>query len=138
MTTAKDILIDFINFIFGIIIIGLSILYFISGDNFENFRRILQSLVPLAILAVIFLVNLKLWREKAKKKEREGNLDLTLQLTFSDKLKSDVFLFLLPAAALSVAFVANHKVSLTDILEALAVFIIAYLWQKWLFGKEKM
>jgi hypothetical protein len=135
---AKDILIDFINFVFGIIIIGLAILYFIAGDNFENFRRILESLAPLAVLAVIFLINLKLWREKAKKKEREGNLELTLQLSFIDKLKSDIFLFILPAAVLGVAFVINKKVGPTDVLEALVVFVVAYLWQKWLFGKEKM
>ncbi|MDD5527396.1 MAG: hypothetical protein PHO56_00245 [Patescibacteria group bacterium] len=136
MVSAKDMLINFINFVFAILIIGLSIIYFIAGDNFENFRRILEALVPLAVLALIFLINLKLWREKAKKKEREGNLGLTLQLTFSDKLKSDIFLFLLPAAVLLTAFIANKKVGLADILGALAVFIIAYLWQKWLFGKE--
>jgi len=138
MATAKDILIDFINFIFAVTIIGLAILYFIAGNNFENFRRVLEALAPLAVLVMIFLVNLKLWREKAKKKEREGNLDLTLQLTFVDKLKSDIFLFLLPAAVLLVAFIVNQRVGLVDILEALAVFIVAYLWQKWLFGKEKM
>jgi hypothetical protein len=138
MTTAKDLLIDFINFSFAVIIIGLSILYFIAGDNFENFRRVLESLVPFGGLAVLFLVNLKFWREKAKKKEREGNMEITLQLNFFDKLKSDFVLFLLPAVILLIAFAANKKISLTDIFEALAVFIIAYLWQKWLFGKEKM
>jgi hypothetical protein len=137
MTTAKDIMIDFINFIFAILIIGAAILYFIAGDNFDNFRRVLESLAPLAILALIFLINLKLWREKAKKKEREGNMDLTLRLTFVDKLKSDVFLFALPAVVLLSAFVFNKKVGLADILGALIVFIIAYFWQKWLFGKEK-
>ncbi|MDD4902547.1 MAG: hypothetical protein PHE24_05430 [Patescibacteria group bacterium] len=138
MLSAKDIAIDFINFIFGIIIIGLTILYFISGDNFANFRRILESLAPLAVLAIIFLVNLKLWRVQAKKKEREGNMDLTLQLAFTDKLKSDMFLFLLPAVVLSIAFIINKKVGTIDVLEALAVFVIAFLWQKWLFSKERM
>jgi hypothetical protein len=138
MTTAKDLLIDFINFVFAIIIIGLAILYFISGDNFENFRRILESMAPLAVLGVIFLINLKFWREKQKKKEREGNMDLVLQLTFIDKLKSDVFLFLIPAAVLLIAFAANKTVGPTDILAALTVFALAYFWQKWLFGKEKM
>ncbi|HTX87006.1 MAG TPA: hypothetical protein VMC41_02995 [Candidatus Nanoarchaeia archaeon] len=135
---AKDILIDFINFIFAIVIIGLAILYFIAGDNFENFRRVLESLAPLAILGIIFLINLKFWREKEKKKEREGDLDLNLRLTFIDKLKSDAFLFLIPAAVLLLAFLANKSVGLADILAAAVVFIIAYLWQRWLFGKERM
>jgi len=138
MITAKDILIDFINFIFAVIVIGLSIIYFIAGDNFDNFRRLLESLAPLAVLGVIFLINLKLWREKAKKKEREGNMDVTLRLTFIDKLKSDIFLFLLPAVSLSLAFIINKVVGITDIVVALAVFAVAYFWQKWLFSKEKL
>lgn len=138
MTTAKDILIDFLNLVFTLVIVGLSILYFIAGDNFENFKRILESLVPLGILAILFLINLKIWREKAKKKEREGNMDIIIKLTFFDKLKSDIFLFLLPAGLLAIAFFANGKVGLIDILEASMVFVLSYFWQKWLFSKEKM
>ena len=137
MTTAKDIFIDFINFAFGVIIIGLAIMYFIVGDNLENFRRTLESLAPLAFLAVIFMINLKFWREKAKKRERESNLELTLQLSFFDKLKSDIFLFLLPAVMLAIAYFANGTVGVIDIIEAGAVFGLAYIWQKWLFGKER-
>lgn len=138
MTTAKDILIDFINFVFVIVIIGLSILYFIAGDNFENFKRILESLVPFGFLIIFFLINLKLWREKVKKRDREGNMDIHLRLTYIDKLKSDLVVFLMPASILLISFLINKKVGLADILEAAAVFVLAFLWQKWLFSKEKM
>jgi hypothetical protein len=137
MTTAKDIFIDFLNLVFTLVIVGLSILYFIASDNFENFKRILESLVPFGVLAIFFLVNLKIWREKAKKKEREGNMDITIRLTFIDKLKSDLILFLVPAAVLLVAFFIKKSVGLIDIFEALIVFIIVFLWQKWLFSKER-
>jgi hypothetical protein len=136
--SAKDILIGFINFIFAILVVFGAIFYFISGDNFVTFRHILESLAPFALLALVFLINFKFWREKAKKKEREGNLDLTLRLTFIDKFKSDVFLFLLPVVSLAIAFIVNRGIGKTDILSASAIFIIAYLWQKWLFSKEKM
>jgi hypothetical protein len=136
--SAKDILIGFINFIFAILVVFGAIFYFISGDNFVTFRHVLESLAPFALLVLVFLINLKLWREKAKKKEREGNLELTLRLTFVDKLKSDVFLFLLPVVSLSISFMANKVIGTTDVLSALAIFIIAYLWQKWLFSKERM
>jgi hypothetical protein len=136
--SAKDILIGFINFIFAILIVFGAVFYFIAGDNFVNFRHFLESLAPLAVLVLFFLINLRLWQEKAKKKEREGNLDITLRLSFTDKLKSDIFLFSLPAASLLIAFIANRAVGTSDVLSALAVFLIAYLWQKWLFSKEKM
>lgn len=138
MTTAKDIFIDFLNFVFGIVIVGLSILYFIAGDNFENFKRTLESLIPFGFLGIFFLVNLKLWREKAKKKEREGNMDITIRLTFIDKLKSDLVLFIVPATILLIAFFVKKRLGLIDVFEASSAFAIVYIWQKWLFSKEKM
>jgi uncharacterized membrane protein YbhN (UPF0104 family) len=138
MTTAKDIIIDFINLIFFLIIVGLTIIYFIAGDNFDNFRRFLESLAPFGGLSILFLLNFKFWREKAKKKEREGNFDLTLRLNFMDKLKSDIFIFSLPASSLLIIFIASGKVGIVDILAAGVVFILAYFWQKWLFSKERM
>jgi len=137
MTTAKDMIIDFINFAFGVIIIGLTILYIIAGDNFENFKRFMETLVPFGCLAILFLINLKLWRLRVKKKEREGNLEITLQLTYFDKLKSDFFVFFLPASVLLIAYFSNGRIISTDIIEALIVFILAFLWQKWLFSKER-
>jgi hypothetical protein len=136
--SAKDLLIDFINFIFLIIIIGLTIIYFIAGDNFAFFKTLMESLMPFGGLGILFLINLKFWRERSKKKEREGNLDLTLHLTFFDKLKSDLFLFLLPVCFLLVAFIVNGKVGLIDNIEAGIIFAIAYFWQKWLFSKERL
>jgi putative flippase GtrA len=137
MTTAKDMIIDFINFSFGVIIIGLVILYFIAGDNFENFKRFMETLAPFIGLAILFLINLKMWRLRARKKEREGNLEITLQLAYFDKLKSDFFVFLLPISLLLISRFSNGRITLTDIVEALVIFILAFFWQKWLFGKER-
>jgi hypothetical protein len=137
MLTAKDLLIDFINFIFFLVIVGFCILYFIAGDNFNVFRLVLESLVPFGVLGAFFLINLKFWRQKARKKEREGNLGIILELNFIDKLKSDLFLFVLPVAVLAIAFAARGRVGAVDISAGGAVFAIAYFWQKWLFSKEK-
>ena len=135
--SAKDLIIDFINFIFLIAIVGLTIIYIIGGDNLAFFKTLMESLAPFGGLGIIFLINFKIWREKAKKKEREGNLDITLRLTFFDKLKSNLFLFLLPIGLLLIAFIVNGKVGLLDISEAAVIFVLAYFWQRWLFGKER-
>jgi|GEM_PF-1180590 hypothetical protein len=136
--TAKDLMIDFINLVFTIIIIGLAIIYFIAGDNFENFKKILESLAPLGLLMILFLINLKFWQEKAKKKQREGNMEIILRLNFFDKLKSDFIVFSMPTIILLIAFFARGQVDLFDLIEALIVFVLAYLGQKWLFSKEKL
>jgi hypothetical protein len=136
--TAKGLIIDFLNLIFLLLVVGLTIIYFIAGDNFDNFKRIMESLAPFGGLGILFLVNLKFWRQKAKKKERDGDFDVNLHLTVVDKLRSDFFLFLLPICVLLIAFAANGKVGVLDVIEAGTVFIVAYLWQKWLFSKERM
>lgn len=137
MLSAKDLVIDFVNFIFAIIIAGLVALYFIAGDNFENFKRILESLAPFGVLALLFAIMLKLWREKSKKREREGNFGLTIDLTFFDKLKCDIVVLLLPAAVCLAAFVLKGRVSPADMVQAGAVLGIAWLWERWLFKKAK-
>jgi hypothetical protein len=137
MTTAKDMLVDFINFVFGITVISFSIIYFIAGDNFENFKRLMETLLPFGILVILFLINFKLWRLRAKEKEQAGNLEIILQLTYFDKLKSDLFLFSLPTGLLLIIFFANGRIVLTDILGEIFIFVVAFFWQKWLFGKEK-
>lgn len=137
MTSAKGMMIDFLNFIFALVLIGLCILYFIAGDNFENFKNILRSLVPLAVIGVLFMIRLKLWRERGRKVEREGGGDAELQLTFSDKLKMDAFVFSLPAAVCLVSFAIDRTVSATTIVAAAAVFIIAYFFEKWLLLKAR-
>jgi hypothetical protein len=134
--SAKTMLIDFINLVFTIAIIICTIIYFTTGDNFENFKRLMESLVPFAILILIFMVNWRLWRQTARKRESEGNMGITLEMTYMDKLKGDLVVFTLPAAVLLIAFLSDKHVGATAVLEAVAVFVIAYLWQKWLFGKE--
>lgn len=137
MTTPKDLIINFINFVFALIVTVLTILYVIAGDNFEHFRRLMESIAPLGVLSALFLVNLKIWRERARKKEREANFDLTLHLTFFDKLKSDIVLFILPIPVLFFAFLSKGVVGPADIAAAALVFVGAYFWQKWLFSKER-
>jgi hypothetical protein len=47
--SAKEMFIDFLNLVFFIVLVGLSILYFIAGDNFENFKILMQSLAPFGL-----------------------------------------------------------------------------------------
>ncbi len=136
--TSKEIFIDFINLIFAILVIGSAILYFIAGDNFESFKRILESIAPIGMFTGIFLVKFKRHRGKIKKRMSEGNLDLTLYLTFMDKAKSDLVVFLLPISVCLLAFMINKQVTKTDFLQSLIVFLIAYWWKDWLFKKERL
>ena len=136
--SAKNLIIDFVNLIFIILIIGGAILYFIAGDHFENFKNILATLSPLGLFVVLLLFKLRFGRGEREKREREGNLDLILRLDFMDKAKSDIFMFSLPIAVCLLAFIVNKEVTILNFFQAVAVLLIAYWWKKWLFSKESL
>jgi hypothetical protein len=136
--SAKDMLIDFINLVFAIVLVGAAIIYFTTGDHFENFKRLIEALVPFVFLIMIFMVNLKFWRQRARKRESEGNMGVVLEMTYADKLKSDLFLFALPISVLFISFLSEKRIGVTAVMEAAVVLAIAYFWQKWFFSKETL
>lgn len=136
--SARNLIVDFVNLIFIIIIIGGAILYFIAGDHFEDFKKILVSFSPIGFFIILFLFKLRFGRGEKEKREREGNLNLILKLDFVDKTKSDIFMFSLPVTVCLIAFIVNKEVTLINFFQSAVVFIIAYWWKKWLFSKERL
>ncbi len=133
---AKDMIIDFINDIFAIILIGLCIMFFIIGDRFEAFGQFMKALFPLAVFVIIFLVKFRINRMQLKKRENENNPEIVLRITYVDKLIFDVLIYLLPIIIVGIAFIANKQITLVDIFQAIAAFLIMYFWQRILFKKE--
>ncbi|MFH1661823.1 MAG: hypothetical protein ABIA02_01885 [Candidatus Falkowbacteria bacterium] len=134
--SAKDLTIEFINMVFMIFLIAFCIFYFIAGDRFAMLAVIMESLMPLAVFGIAFLIKLKLSRRILKKRTREDNLSIILYLTYFDKLKTDIIIYLLPIIVLLISFIYDRNVDLVDIFQALIVFLIVYFWQKMLFKKE--
>lgn len=134
--SGKNILIDFINVVFTLILITFCIFYFTVGNRFQNFTEIMKALVPLAFFGILFLVKLKLSRLHLEKRKQEDNLYITLNLTYFDKIKSNLIVFSLPIIVCMVPFIINRTVDLISILQACVVFIITYVWQEAIFKKE--
>ncbi|SRR6056297_503254 len=136
MLNAKDIAIEFINALFTIFIVSGTILYFIAGDNFEEFKIFLKSLSPIAVFVLILLILIKIKRRTFKKRSKEGNLDLLLRLTYMDKIKADLIAFLTPVVILIIPLIKYGRIYSLDLIQALVCFIILMLWHKYIFGKE--
>lgn len=134
--SAKDLIIDFLNFIFLIAIISFFIVFFIVGDRFFAFSQFIKTLMPLAIFTLIFLIKIKLTRTKLKKRKHENNMEITLYLTYFDKLKFDILIYSTPIIITGIAFTINKTITLTDIIQAIIVFLIMYIWQIILLKKE--
>ena len=130
-------IINFINDVFLIILISFCIVFFIAGDRFEMFGQYMKALFPIAIFAIIFLIKLRIDRNQLKKRKKDNNTEIILYLTFFDKLILDTLIYLLPIIVLIIAFTMNNKIIITDIFQALSVFLLTYFWQKFLFKKEK-
>lgn len=134
--TAKETILDFINLIFLVALIGFFILFFISGDNFAVFTSLMKALVPVSFFGILLLIKVRLGRHQAKKREAENNLDITLTLTYFDKIKTDFAVFSLPIVVLAIPIILVRKIDVFDIFQALTAFLIFYFWVKFLFKKE--
>lgn len=134
--SAKDLFFDFIYLVFLLLLVGFCIFFFIAGDRFKTFTVLLKSLMPLAIVGIIFIIKIKINRRELKKRKSEENLEIILHLTFMDKMYSDILNYSAPIAILIIPIIIQRRVDIIDIFQALATFAIFYFWQKKLFSKE--
>lgn len=133
---AKNLIIEFINMIFMIVLILFCVIYFLAFDRFAAFTQIMESLMPIAVFGILFLIKMKLNRRVLKKRKNEDNLEIVLYLNYFDKFKTDILTYLMPMAIIFVAFIINKNVDSVDILQAIIAFLLFYFWQKILFKKE--
>lgn len=127
---------DFITYAFLLFLIGFCIVFFIAGNRVEMITDLMRSLVPLAIFSVFFLVKTKFDRYEFKKRSKENDLDITLRLTYIDKLIGNLIAFTLPILIIAIALFFKGETDFIDIIQASAAFLVIYFWQKRLFDKE--
>lgn len=133
----KDLFIDFLNLVFLVVLVGFVLSFFIVGDRFGVFIKIMRSLVPIAVFLIIFLVMLKIKRMVFKEKQTgEMNEEkIVLYLSRFDLLKWDMIIFLLPVIILLLAFFIDKEVTITDIIQATFALLSMYYWKKILLNK---
>jgi hypothetical protein len=134
--SGKDLLLDFINYLFILALTAFCIIFFIAGDRFFVFTKIFKALLPLAAFGVIFLIKLKFGRKELAERKDDGNTDLVLYLSYFDKFKMDLIVFGLPLIIILIALINTRSVDITDFFQALIVFAIACFWQWKLFSKK--
>jgi predicted Na+-dependent transporter len=133
----RDLILDFLNLIFLILLIVFCIFYFITGDNFAVFSLFLKSMVPLAFFGILFLVQLKITRNKIKEMKSEDKTELVLYLNVFDKLISDIVVFCTPILMGLLIYQSKGFLEIIDIIFLSIIFLIMFFWQKYLFSKVK-
>src|SRR3989339_511906 len=132
--SAKELVLDFLNLMFILLLVAFCIVYFIAGNHFFAFSLFLQSMVPLAFFGVIFLVRLKLTRSEIKKRKKHGNTELVLYLNIFHKLISDVVVFCSPILLGLLIYKARGFIDTIDVIILIAVFLIMFFWQRYIFS----
>ena len=123
----------FINLLFALVVILSAWFFFKQGDRLENFSRFLGLLAPFALIAGGYLLFKKFKKPEFRGQEEAREMEFKLYLTHLDKLKGDMIMFSLPLVVLVIAVFIQNKLYFVDLVQALAVFLIFYLWQKWLY-----
>ena len=132
---ARDLIIDFINFVFFLTLVSVFIIYFALKDNFEIFGNILRTVAPISVFFLILLLKAKMDRHEFARRRSHGDLNMVLNFDFKDKVILDIVLFASPIIILLLPLMVGFP-DYIDILQAATVFLIFYYWQRYLFSKN--
>jgi len=133
----KDLILDFLNLAFMIVLVAFCIIYFIVGDHFNVFSLFMKSMAPLAFFGILFLIQLKITRSQIKEKKKEDKTELVLYLNIFDKLLSDIVVFCTPILLGFLIYFSKGFLEAMDIIFLSIMFLIMFFWQKYMFSKEK-
>ncbi len=133
MMKAKDLIIDFINYVFLLIMISFCILYFTVGDHFSEFGKFLKIILSFSVFGVFFLINLKAQRNLIVKLNEERTLNEIIgYFTEQDGYKDKIILLFLPVVIIAIGFWAG-PILFSDFVQALAAFFFTLFWHRILF-----
>lgn len=135
--SAKDTILDFVNYLFMIAIIAITIFILIHPGYFERFQEFMRASAPLSFLSLVFLIKLKFSRDEVRRSKNDGDTDLVLYLTSADKMKTEIIVFLLPIIIVIIPLAAGRGFDPFILLQAGAIFALMYIWQKSLFNKQR-
>ena len=134
--TTRDYIIDFLNYIFLLFTILFAFVYFFLGDRLGAVSRAMQALVPLSYFATFFLIRFRYTRKTIRRMNEEGrSRDVSLQLTYRDKIIDELLIFSLPVIVIWVAHLKG-VVDVYTVFQAALVFIIMFTWHNILFKKQ--
>lgn len=132
---AKEAILDFINYLFMLILVSGSIMYFIIPGNFERFQGIISSLAPLAFFILALLIKIKLARTERLERLEKQETELGLRLNVMHKIWYELTSILLPIVLLSVASLSGSA-NLTDAVLAMVAYLFMWLMGKMIFNRK--
>ncbi len=134
--SAKDMIIDFVNTIFIIVLSIFCFFYFIIFDNMDVAKQIVKTAMVFSVFGMIFLIKMKTERRKIKKIKKEFNLDkVILYLTKLDLIKDIIVILLLSFIVFMIAFIKGSYNNI-DTLQIFFVLVYLLSWHFIVFRKK--
>lgn len=134
--SGKSLFLDFINYVIATFLIGLTILFIISPGNFQTVMKVMQAIIPFSAFGILFLIKSKISRTEVNKKKADNDTGLTLNLTYMDKMKGELLVFILPIIIIVISFFGDTGYNINDFFQAAFAFLVMYMWQRSLFNKR--
>lgn len=133
---AKDMVLDFIQYIFLIVVSVFFFFYFFIGGRMEMAQKIVRAFMFISIFGALFIIQNKLNSQKRKKLKEEQRLDeIIAYLTNKDKLKDLIVVSVLPVLLYVIALI-NGYTTPVDIIQAITVFFISLALRAFLFRER--
>ena len=134
--SAKDMIIDFVNTVFIIVLSIFCFFYFIIFDNMDVAKQIVKTAMVFSVFGMIFLIKMKIERIKIKKIKKEFNLDkIILYLSKLDLIKDIIVILLLSFIVFIIAFIEGSYNNI-DIYQIFFILVYLLSWHFILFRKK--
>lgn len=131
----KDIIINFFTAIFFLLIMAFATFSSVMWMYFDNLVEILQNISPFIIFGVGLLIVLRIDIKRYKIKREEGDLDIELNLTYMDKIKTNFIMFGLPLVLCIIPLIFQGSINIFNIFQSLVAFFVILLFRNSLFQK---
>ena len=130
---AKDIMFDFLETIFLILLISFIIFYFIVGNRLELAENILKTVLPFAVFGILFLSKMKYNRLDLKRLNRGSTADEAEIYPTPVLIKWDVRMIVIISLIIILIPFFNKTLSIIDALQAFIFGGLMYAWHRYLF-----
>jgi len=130
---AKDIMFDFIETIFLILLISFIVFYFIVGDRLGVAEDVIKTVLPFAIFGLLFLSKLKYSRHELKWLDRKSTAEEAVIYPTAALVKWDTRVIIIISLILLLIPFFNKTLSIIDALQVFVFATLMYIWHRHLF-----
>ena len=131
--SGKDIIIDFVNYLFLILIGVFMLFYVVFGNRLDFFAEILNLLMALSFFAFVFLIILKIKRRQIKKYAKEDMVnEIVVYISPTDILIDRFIILASLSAVIAIAYIGGD-INIADFFQAFIPTITLLFWRQYLF-----